>query len=71
MNDELIRESQMNIFKDFTFKWWQAAIFKIALLSLGIVIGSTWPEFFKGWAPFLLLLFLISGGYVTYLWLKQ
>ena len=42
----------MHIFKDFTFKWWQAGIFKIALLSLGIVIGSTWPEFFKGMDPF-------------------
>ena len=61
----------MNIFKDFTFKWWQAGIFKIALLSLGITIGSIWPELFKGWTPFLFLLFLVSGGYVTYVWLKQ
>lgn len=61
----------MNIFKDFTLKWWEAGIFKIALLSLGIVIGSAWPEFFKGWIPFLIILFLISGGYVTYVWLKQ
>jgi hypothetical protein len=44
---------------------------KIALLSLGIAIGSTWPELFKGWAPVLFLLFLISVGYVTYVWLKQ
>ena len=28
----------MNIFKDFTLKWWQAGIFKIALLSLGIIM---------------------------------
>jgi hypothetical protein len=43
----------------------------LALLSLGIIIGSTWPELFRGWIPFLFLLFLISGGYVTYVWLKQ
>jgi hypothetical protein len=42
----------------------------LALLSLGITIGSTWPELFKGWTPFLFLLFLISGGYVAYVWLK-
>ncbi len=42
----------MNILKDFTLKWWQAGIFKIALLSLGIIIGSTWPELFRGWTPF-------------------
>ncbi len=64
-------ESQMNIFKDFTFKWWQAGIFKVALLSLGIIIGSMWPELLKGLTPFLFLLFLASVGYVTYVWWKQ
>ena len=61
----------MNIFKDFTLKWWQAGIIKIVVLSLGIIIGSTWPELFKGWTPFLCLVFLISGGYVGYVWWKQ
>ena len=49
-----VREFQMHIFKDFTFKWWQAGIFKIALLSLGVVIGSTWPELFRGMDSMLL-----------------
>jgi hypothetical protein len=61
----------MNILKDFTLKWWQAGIFKIAMLSLGITIGSTWPELFKGWTFFLFLLFLVSVSYVTYVWWKQ
>jgi hypothetical protein len=61
----------MNIFKDFTLKWWQAGILKIALLSLGITIGSTWPELFKEWIHLLFLLFLISVSYVTYVWWKQ
>ena len=61
----------MNIFKDFTLKWWQAGIFKIVQLSLGIIIGSTWPELFKGWIPLLFLAFLVSGGYVGYVWWKQ
>ena len=61
----------MNIFKDFTFEWWQAGIFKVALLSLGIIIGSMWPELFKGLTPFLFLLFLASVGYVTFVWWKQ
>ena len=69
--EQLVKESQMNIFKDFTLKWWQAGIFKAAMLSVGIIIGSTWPELFRGWTPFLFVLFFISGGYVTYVWLKQ
>jgi hypothetical protein len=66
-----VKEFQMNIFKDFTLKWWQAGIFKLVQLSLGIIIGSTWPELFKGWTPLLFLIFLISGGYVGYVWWKQ
>jgi len=46
-------------------------ILKIAQLSLGIAMGSTWSELFKGWTPLLFLLFLISEGYVGYVWLKQ
>ena len=61
----------MNIFKDFTLKWWQAGIFKFALLSLGIAVGSTWPELFKGWTALLLLAFLVSAAYVTLIWWKQ
>jgi len=69
--EQRAKESQMNIFKDFTLKWWQAGIFKLALLSLGIIIGLIWPELFRGWTPFLFLLFIISEGYVGYVWLKQ
>ncbi len=61
----------MNIFKDFTLKWWQAGIFKVALLSLGIAIGSTWPELFRGWTILLLLVFLVSVAYVTCIWWRQ
>ena len=66
-----LKESQMNIFKDFTLKWWQAGIFKLALLSLGITIGSTWPELFRGWTTLLLLVFLVSVAYVTCIWWRQ
>ena len=65
------KEFQMNLFKDFTLKWWQAGIFKVALLSLGIIIGSMWPELLRGWAPFFLVIFLISVSYVTFVWWKQ
>lgn len=61
----------MNIFKNSTLKWWQAGIFKLVQLSLGIIIGSTWPELFKGWIPLLFLVFLISEGYVGYVWWEQ
>ena len=50
----------MNIFKTFTLKWWEAAIFKLSLLSLGILLGSTWPDIFAPWRGVLLVIFALS-----------
>jgi hypothetical protein len=60
-----------NVFKPFTMKWWQAGIFKIAMLSLGLLIGSTWPEFFAPWRAALCIVFIVCAGYLTYLWWNQ
>ena len=61
----------MNIFKSFTLKWWQTGLFKWSILALGIVIGSTWADLFYEWRTVLLLLFLIPGLYITWIWGKQ
>jgi hypothetical protein len=51
-SDKMIR---MNPFKTFSLTWWQAGIFKVGVLALGIVLGVYWQENF--------------GGY--YVWWKQ
>ena len=61
----------MNIFKSFTFKWWQAGLFKVALLSLGILIGATWPDVFFQWRSALLVVFALSTVYISWVWWKQ
>jgi len=61
----------MNIFKSFTFKWWEAGIFKLSLLSLGILLGSTWPDIFGPWRSVLLAIFVVSTLYVTLAWWRQ
>ena len=61
----------MNIFKTFTLRWWQTALFKWGMLTAGITIGAYWQEFF---APYLILLItvaVVSLAYVTYAWWKQ
>lgn len=58
----------MQIFHDytFTFAWWQMGVFKIVLITLGILIGATWSGFFKKpavcWTIF--IIFLISAVYM-------
>lgn len=34
-------------FHDYVMTWWQAGLLKVALLALGILIGASWPGFFK------------------------
>ncbi len=61
----------MNIFKNLKLKWWEVGLFKIALLSLGIIIGIYFPDLFVGIVPLLWILFLIPGLYLGYVWYKQ
>jgi hypothetical protein len=59
------------LFKSFAFAWWQLGLLKLSLLSLGVVVGSTWPGVFVGWRETLLVLFVAPAFFVSYLWLKQ
>lgn len=60
----------VKLFKTFKIKWWQAAIYESAMISLGIVVGTTWPQL----ASLRLLfwtIFLTFFAYVLYIWWKQ
>ena len=61
----------VEFFKSFTFAWWQLSLFKVSMVALGLIVGSTWPEVFAAWRDVLLVLFVVPAFYVTYLWFKQ
>lgn len=61
----------MNMFKDYTYSWWQMGIFKLALLCLGAVIGAYWNEFFRANLVLFLVIGLVAGFYVLYISLKK
>lgn len=61
----------MNLFKSFELKWWQAAIFKICLLSLGLIIGVSFKDTFISYLAFFWVLTLIAGVYILTVWWKQ
>jgi uncharacterized membrane protein len=64
--------ARMNIFKTFTLKWWQASLFKLGMLALGIAIGAYWHDLFGGgFLPALIIVAAASLAYVTYAWWKQ
>jgi hypothetical protein len=61
----------MNVFKTFTLTWWQAGLFKLGLLSLGIAAGAYWHEFFGRYLAVLMIMAAASLACVTYVWRKQ
>jgi hypothetical protein len=60
-----------NLFKSFTLKWWQASLFKLAMLAAGVAIGTYWSTFFRDYLPVLILVAVLAASYVTYVWWKQ
>lgn len=62
---------KFDLFKSFTLTWWQGSIFKLALLSLGLAVGSTWPDVFAPLRVVLLPVYVVCAGYITVVWWKQ
>ncbi len=62
---------QWAVLKPITFTWWQTGLLKLSLLSLGAIIGATWPAVFAGWRVLLLVLFVVPAFYLTYVWFRQ
>ena len=61
----------MNIFKTFKLEWWQAGVFKLGMLALGIAIGTHWRNVFGAYLLILIIVAAVSLAYTTYVWWKQ
>ena len=61
----------MNIFKDYTYSWSEIGIFKISLLSIGIIAGTYWYDFFTDNMVFVVGVAVVSTVYIMYVSMKQ
>ena len=61
----------LTFFIPVTLTWWQVVLLKLSLLSLGVVVGTTWPGVFVGWREVLLVVFVVPAFYFTYVWFSQ
>lgn len=59
-----------NIFRSYVFTWWQMAIFKVALIAVGIVIGAAIAEFVLGSLWWWIGLWVIPAIYLLWLSLR-
>jgi len=61
----------INLFQSYTFTWWQIGILKLALLSLGAVIGAYWHDFFEANSVVFIFLTIIASVIIMIISLKQ
>ena len=61
----------MNIFKNYTYSWWQVGLLKLALLCFGVVIGAYWHEVFSQYFTILLVVGVILAIYIGFVSLKD
>lgn len=61
----------MNIFKNYTYSWWQIGILKLSLLAFGVAIGAYWQEFFSQYISALATIGVVSGIYMIAVSLKN
>ena len=54
----------MNIFKNYTMTWWQVGLLKLAVLCIGVVLGSHWPQAFVPYTAILLIVAIVLGIYL-------
>ena len=61
----------MKLFTNSTFAWWHISLFKISTVCFGIVVGSYWHDFFATYLTPLLVISLLSGAYISWVYFKQ
>lgn len=61
----------MNIFKTYTYRWWQIGIFKLALLSIGVAIGVYWYDFFASYLGAVLVVGIVAALYILAVSFRQ
>lgn len=55
----------MKLFKNYTFTWWQMGAIKLYVLSVGIILGAYWADFFSQYIPQFLGIALILVVYIV------
>jgi hypothetical protein len=61
----------MNLFRSYTFSWWQMGIIKLTLLAIGVSIGVQWESFFEMYHVFIWSIAIVGSLYGIYISLRQ
>ena len=53
-----------NLFSSYTYTWWQMGVFKISLLSIGLIAGAYLSSFVLGAVWIFVGIAVLATGYV-------
>ncbi len=56
--------------KLFFLNFFQILIFKTSLIFIGIAVGAYWSDFLLPYLPYFVMVGLIFGIYIFYVWFK-
>jgi len=56
----------MNVFRDYTLKWYDAGILKWTTFAFGLFVGAKWPGVFEGWTTLILVLGMAGVIYLMF-----
>ena len=60
----------MRLFRNYTFTWPQAVLFKLYIFSAGLLVGAYGNEVVREWSALLVVLFVTLLVYFSYLLLR-
>jgi len=61
----------MDIFKNYTFTWWQAGILQISAVCIGVALGAHWPEIFAPYTTALIVIAVMLGTHLIVISFKK
>mgnify|MGYP001588167332 CR=1 FL=1 len=61
----------MNFFTSLVLEWWQVAVIKLALVSLGILVGAHESVFFLRCRVVVAMVFVVTAGDTASVWWDQ
>lgn len=61
----------MNIFKSYTYTWWQIGILKLALLTIGTILGAYFADWVLENISSVAMVAVVASVYVVLISFKQ
>jgi hypothetical protein len=55
----------MNLFRAYTYTWWQMGVFTVSLLAIGMILGAFLASVVLSWLWLLVTVAVISTVYVV------